>query len=160
MTSKLESSNIKTLLNLLILAGVLVYVGWLGRDYLEQQQGNTKVLATVDCQPEQANCIYSNKQQQIRLLFGTGEETVKSGQPIKALVRIEGEGIKASQISFQGRDMYMGENHFPLSETSPGVYETEVQLPVCTTGRMTWQAKVQLNTDGQAKGLTFQFDSE
>ncbi|MDR9435741.1 MAG: hypothetical protein RI563_02605 [Thiohalophilus sp.] len=52
-------------------------------------------------------------------------------------------------------DMDMGRNRFKLSPAGDGIWRGELLLPICVTGRVDWQVRVQLDTAGRRYEAVF-----
>jgi hypothetical protein len=61
------------------------------------------------------------------------------------------------EIDFAGVDMDMGYNRPLLQEATDGVFKGEATLPVCVTGRMTWQATVLVEIGRTRIAVPFRF---
>jgi hypothetical protein len=61
-------------------------------------------------------------------------------------------------VDLQGADMYMGVNQFEM-EKSDHQWQGKTQLAVCTTGTMTWLAKVIFETDSEQEIVELRFDA-
>ena len=70
---------------------------------------------------------------------------------------IEDPAIRVVVIDFSGVDMDMGYNRPLLQEATDGVFKGEATLPVCVTGRMTWQATVLVETGRTRIAVPFRF---
>jgi hypothetical protein len=67
-------------------------------------------------------------------------------RPLQVRVRTEGLAVTAAEVDFVGIDVYMGYNRTRLAPADAGRYEAQAMLPVCTEQRMTWEARVLLDT--------------
>jgi hypothetical protein len=54
--------------------------------------------------------------------------------------------------------MNMGHNRSELMATGAGRFAGAASLPVCVSGRMTWIATVQVETDRQRIAVPYRFD--
>jgi len=75
--------------------------------------------------------------------------------PLRVEVRVEGFQPAAMAIEFTGVEMNMGLNRAELERHPAGRFHAMVSLPVCTAGRMLWQAT--LIFDGPAGRLAVPF---
>ncbi len=80
-------------------------------------------------------------------------------QPIEMTVSVEGISPDRVQIDFAGVDMAMGFNRSTLKAAGTGQFIGPTTLPVCVTGRMTWQATVLLETGSQRMAVPFRFST-
>lgn len=145
-----------TIVGLIVLVVAVVCAGIVAKRYLADQQPEVTVIASKACEPEKRNCAINIEGENIKLDFDTSAQGVKSGHQMTAVIS-SSLASKPTQISLQGRDMYMGENHFSLSPISADTFANELQFPVCTTGRMVWQATIKYE-DGKA--VVFEFEAE
>ena len=95
-------------------------------------------------------------------LPGGGQVTLTIGtRPIPLVkafpVTVEAGGASRVEIDFAGLDMDMGFNRPLLQERAPGVFVGEATLPVCVTGRMSWQATVLVDLPGSRVAIPFRF---
>ncbi|WP_415034010.1 hypothetical protein [Azonexus sp.] len=90
-----------------------------------------------------------------RLTFSVGTQPIPLVKPFA--VKIEMPGAEQVEIDFSGVDMDMGYNRPLLQKTGDGVFSGEATLPVCITGRMTWQATVLVETSKKRIALPFRF---
>lgn len=78
-------------------------------------------------------------------------------KPFTPKVTIQGASARQVEIDFAGVDMNMGFNRPQLAERDAGVFMGEAMLPVCVTGRMTWQATVLVDAGRQRLAVPFRF---
>jgi len=76
-------------------------------------------------------------------------------------MRVELDGIEADKVvvDFAGVNMDMGYNRPVLASTGPGRFAGQTTLPVCVTGRMTWQATVLIETGRTRIAVPFRFEA-
>lgn len=85
--------------------------------------------------------------------------------PLTVRVEISGSTLTPTAVDFQGVDMDMGSNRTPLvADATPAAgaggqaarsFSGSLQIPVCSTGRMRWQANVRFA--GEASAPAFHF---
>ena len=95
-------------------------------------------------------------------LPGGGRVTLTIGTRPIPLVKafpltVEAAGASRVEIDFAGVDMDMGFNRPLLREDAPGLFSGEATLPVCVTGRMSWQATVLVDLPGSRVAIPFRF---
>lgn len=75
-------------------------------------------------------------------------------------LEVEVEGMTATQVDvdFVGRDMDMGLHRFALTASSPGHFQGQGQVGICTQSVMPWRARVILDTEEGKVGSWFDFD--
>jgi hypothetical protein len=67
--------------------------------------------------------------------------------------------VRSVAVDFSGVDMNMGYNRFVLPAAGSNRYEGEGMLPVCVRNRMTWEAKVMIETTNLMYVVPFRFDT-
>lgn len=97
---------------------------------------------------------------------GGGEltfEVVPNAIPILVplTLRVAIQGLQASgvEVDFAGVDMNMGFNRVSLVAVGGGRFEGEGMLPTCVRDRMTWEAKVLLQSPAGLLAAPFRFDT-
>lgn len=78
-------------------------------------------------------------------------------RPLKLAVKTQGLDARQVEVDFTGMDMNMGFNRPQLKREGDERYVGETVLPVCITGRMTWQAAVMVTTPGVKAIAPFRF---
>ncbi len=89
------------------------------------------------------------------LKFSVGTQPIPLVKPFPVMVDMP--GAAKVEIDFSGVDMDMGYNRPLLQEAADGVFKGEATLPVCVTGRMTWQATVLVETGRTRIAVPFRF---
>jgi hypothetical protein len=94
-----------------------------------------------------------------RLGFALAPRPIPVTAPLE--IQVELEGLQANQLTvdFAGVSMSMGYNRPVLTRSGPGRFTGQTTLPVCVTGRMTWQATVLIETDRTHLAVPFRFDA-
>ncbi|WP_209022658.1 SCO family protein [Rhodocyclus gracilis] len=77
-------------------------------------------------------------------------------QPLELRVNVRSSNVRPLAIDFRGVDMDMGQLRVRLIPTreGDGHFAATTQLPVCSTGRMRWQAHIELEDASGAKFST------
>lgn len=136
--------NKKFLIDLigLLLIALVVVVGYKLSPLL-LPQADLSLAPDPACDLQKAACRFA--------LPGGGQLTVDVAQRPIPLVRAFALEVKVSdrrvervEVDFAGVDMSMGLNRPQLQAGPDGVFRGEATLPVCVTGRMSWQATVLL----------------
>ncbi|VAW80720.1 hypothetical protein MNBD_GAMMA15-129 [hydrothermal vent metagenome] len=65
--------------------------------------------------------------------------------------------IEAVGLSLKMRGMEMGQNRYRLLRSDTGAWQSEVTLPVCTSGRSDWIAILDLHTSNRLYRLSVPF---
>ncbi|MFT6916946.1 MAG: hypothetical protein ACJAWL_003290 [Motiliproteus sp.] len=151
-------SGNKGLVAILLACGLLLGVSlWLGQQLLQQRDSDARLFAPQPCDPEQLQqgCSALNGKQQIRFFIDSDE--INSHAPLALRVDLQGFDAQQVDVELQGVDMYMGELRVSLERGSDNQFRAQGQLPACTTGTMTWRARVWItDTDGRS-GSWFDF---
>ena len=80
-------------------------------------------------------------------------------RPLQVSVTISGLVANKVEIDFAGVDLAMGVNRKTLAAESAERHVGDSMLPVCITGRMTWQATLLVETDRQRIAVPFLFEA-
>lgn len=91
------------------------------------------------------------------LSFSVGSQPIPLLKPFALKVLVQGSQVSQVAIDFAGVDMEMGLNRPQLTETAPGVFVGEANLPLCITGQMTWQASILVDTPKARIAIPFRF---
>jgi hypothetical protein len=75
--------------------------------------------------------------------------------------RVDLDGLQALgvELDFAGVDMNMGYNRVALERVGDGPYQGKGMLPVCVRDRMTWEAKVLVQTRAGLMVAPFRFET-
>lgn len=147
--------NRKILIDLvgLLLIGLIVLVGYKLSPLLLPKADLT-VEPDPACSLQDGPCTVSLPDGG-SLSFSVGTRPIPLVKPFE--LRVEAVGARNVVVDFAGVDMDMGYNRPALAERSPGVFTGEAMLPVCVTGRMTWQATILLDTPDARVAIPFRF---
>jgi hypothetical protein len=76
-------------------------------------------------------------------------------------IRVDLAGLQALgvELDFAGADMNMGYNRVALESMGDGRYQGKGMLPVCVRDRMTWEAKVLVQTSAGLMVAPFRFET-
>jgi hypothetical protein len=130
----------------LLLIAVVAGVVW-----QNQRQQGEGVLRTLACPDLQKGCGID--------LDGKAVKVVISGEikPLQAFqVRVEAPRVDKVEARFTMEGMDMGFNLYTLRAQNPGVFQANVTLPVCVTGRRDWVMR--LSVDGAKLAVPFVTD--
>ncbi len=94
-----------------------------------------------------------------RLSFSMAPQPIPVTTPFDMLVELEGMSADKVVVDFAGVDMSMGFNRSNLQATGAGRFTGQATLPVCVTGRMTWQATVLVESGRTRIAVPFRFDA-
>lgn len=94
-----------------------------------------------------------------RLEFSVTPRPIPVAAHIEIAVEIAGRSAGRVEVDFAGVSMNMGFNRPTLTAAGAGRYTAQTSLPVCVTGRMTWQATVLIEAEGMRIAVPFRFDA-
>jgi len=139
---------------LLLLVVVIAIAGgysWVAIYHTENDPAPAAPVETVSlqvtetaCQKTRAACRATHPELgEITLRFPEGAYYM---QRFAAELRMS-DAIRVDQIRLDltMTDMDMGRNRFALSPAGDGLWRGELLLPICVTGRVDWQVRVQLD---------------
>ena len=78
--------------------------------------------------------------------FGIAPRDIPVLKPLRLEIELEDLEPKGVEVDFAGTDMNMGYNRVHLERVATDRYLGEGMLPVCVRNRMTWEAKVMVET--------------
>jgi hypothetical protein len=79
-------------------------------------------------------------------------------QPLMVTVS-SGEPLDEVRVHLSGRDMDMGPNQTRLSSPGPLRWQGSAMIPVCLTGRMRWEATLQIRRGDRKESVRFGFEA-
>ena len=94
-----------------------------------------------------------------RIELEMGTRPVPLVKPFPVTVLVTGMVPARVEVDFAGIGMNMGFNRPALAAQGQGRYGAEVNLPVCITGHMDWQATVLVETGSERIAVPFRFTS-
>ena len=94
-----------------------------------------------------------------RVRFGIEPHTLPVAAPLRLDVELSGLAAEAVEVDFVGIEMYMGFNRVALEPIGEGRYAGHGMIPVCTSERMTWEARVLIHTPDGLLAAPFRFRS-
>ncbi|MFP4609447.1 MAG: hypothetical protein ACLFQT_00360 [Thiohalophilus sp.] len=149
------SPLIKTggLLLLVVLIAVAGGYSWVaiyhtGRDTAPATAAETVSMPVTEtaCRDTRAPCRASHPDLgEIRLRFPDGAYYMQRFAAELRLANATEPDQVTLDLEMTGMDM--GRNRFSLSPAEDGVWRGELLLPICVTGRVDWQVRVQLDRD-------------
>jgi hypothetical protein len=94
-----------------------------------------------------------------KLRFALTPRPIPVTTPFEMVVELEGTSADKVTVDFAGVDMSMGFNRSSLHAENDGRFIGQAILPVCVTGRMTWQATVLVESGRTRIAIPFRFDA-
>ena len=94
-----------------------------------------------------------------RLRLSLTPRPIPVTEPLALVVEVEGPAADKVTVDFAGVSMNMGFNRPTLGPAGPGRFAGQAVLPVCVTGRMTWQATVLVESGSRRIAIPFRFDA-
>ncbi|WP_286239113.1 hypothetical protein [Neptuniibacter halophilus] len=147
---------LQALFVLLMLGGLAAVL--YGPQLLQPAPPTSRLLTTAPgCNLDRSSCMAGSADQQISLSIQA--DPLRSGVPLQFKVILH--NIEADQVllDLKGKAMYMGINQVrlqPVPET-PGAWQGEATLAVCTTGEMIWISSVMAEAEGNIIQADFEF---
>lgn len=93
-----------------------------------------------------------------QLEFSIEPRPIPSLKPLKLQATLKGTEARKIEVDFAGTDMKMGYNR-PALELSDGRFGGQANLPVCITGKMSWDATVLVETSKALVAVPFRFEA-
>lgn len=93
-----------------------------------------------------------------QLEFSIEPRPIPSLKPLKLQATLKGSEAHKIEVDFAGTDMKMGYNR-PTLEGSNGRFNGQANLPVCITGKMSWDATVLVETGKALVAIPFRFEA-
>lgn len=94
-----------------------------------------------------------------RLRLALTPRPIPVAAPLEIAVDVEGMAAERVAVDFAGVSMNMGYNRPALEPAGNGRFAGQGTLPVCVTGRMTWQATVLVERGRERIAVPFRFDA-
>lgn len=79
--------------------------------------------------------------------------------PLALKVQVDDRVVSTVAVDFVGVDMDMGYNRVALAVVGSGTFAGSGMLPICVRERMTWEARVLLDTPSGLVAAPFRFDT-
>ncbi len=93
-----------------------------------------------------------------RVTFSLMPRPIAVAAPLEMVVELAGRPADQVAVDFAGVDMNMGLNRTTLTPGGDSRFTGQSSLPVCVTGRMSWQATVLVETGQTRIAIPFHFD--
>ena len=110
----------------------------------------------IDCDPGLAPCPAETPFG--RVVLNISPRPIVAMNPLQVAVEAAGP-LDDVRIELKGRDMEMGPNMAVLTPLATTRWRGSVMVPVCTTGRMRWDAVLVLRLGPRTERFTFGFDA-
>jgi hypothetical protein len=94
-----------------------------------------------------------------RLTFTISPRPIPVTAPFEMAVTLDGLSADKVAVDFAGVTMNMGFNRPALNRAENGRFTGQATLPVCVTGRMTWQATVLVGSGARRIAVPFRFEA-
>lgn len=95
-----------------------------------------------------------------RIEFALAPRPIHLLSPLQLEIRVSGSAVHPLEVDFSGVSTPMAFNRAYLIHAADGVYSAQTSLPICATGRMTWQATVLLQAGERQILAPFRFETE
>lgn len=128
---------------LFVLLGVLVIVGNIYLSQSKFNQPNSVQAIKTNCQIDIAPCVLTDENNIYKISVEGEVKPLK-----KFLIKLQDKNqlINNAVIEFRMMDMEMGKNVFSFERMDLGIWEADVIIPVCTTGRRDWELELVLTS--------------
>lgn len=93
-----------------------------------------------------------------QLEFSIEPRPIPALKPLKLQATLKGGEAHKVEVDFAGTDMNMGFNR-PVLAGDHGRFDGQANLPVCITGKMTWNATVLVDTGKSVVAIPFRFEA-
>ena len=133
----------------LFLISAVVLLIWASQRFLEPQ-------TVSHCDINSGKCDVVNDGIEYRFTLGPMPAQSLTTMTLTAETNLT--GVNRVWVDLQGADMYMGVNQFEM-EQSEQLWQGKTQLAICTTGTMTWLAKVIFETNSEQEIVELRFDA-
>jgi hypothetical protein len=155
---KRQQRIILALIAAVLLLAMIFIIPWVGK--MRQVMNPAPDFETVSgCLLGSDTCIARHDHQLVAL---TLDKVPMSATPMVFTTRLEGFEAESVVLDLQGKEMFMGINQVDMQQVQPGTWSVQTELPVCTTGRMTWHATVlihEADRDHPIKAV-FEFEAQ
>ncbi len=94
------------------------------------------------------------------LEFTLGPRPVRLLSPLRLEIRITGSDARPLEVDFTGVNTPMAFNRAYPATAGEGISVAHTSLPVCASGRMTWQATVLLQHGKRQLLVPFRFETD
>lgn len=94
------------------------------------------------------------------LEFSLGPHPIRLLSPLRLEIRVTGSDARPVEVDFTGVNTPMAFNRAYPVPTGNGVYGAQASLPVCASGRMTWQATLLLQHGERQLLAPFRFETD
>lgn len=137
-----------------------VAVVWLPEQLKPQAAGNQLFLTDNNCSIKHSDCSATLDTRSI--VVDVSPREIRSAIPLTFSVALNGINANAVNLSLEGQDMYMGLNQISLTPVAnqPGVWSGTTELAICTTGEMSWRARIVAQQDQQQLEAHFDFTAK
>lgn len=93
------------------------------------------------------------------LTLDVAPRPISPNAPLTIAVQLAGIDARHIEASFRGVDMNMGVHELELQPAGEGEFRGSTTLPVCVSGRMSWEITLRLTSGRQIYLLPVRFDS-
>ncbi|MBE9397942.1 hypothetical protein IOQ59_11805 [Pontibacterium sp. N1Y112] len=137
-----------------------VAVIWLPEQLKPQASGNQLFLSDSNCSIKHSDCSATLDTRSI--VVDVSPREIRSAVPLTFNVTLDGIDATEVNLSLEGQDMYMGLNQISLIPVAnqPGVWSGVTELAICTTGEMSWRARIVAQQDQQQLEAHFDFTAK
>ncbi|WJW74940.1 hypothetical protein QVG61_10575 [Thiohalobacter sp. IOR34] len=127
----------------------------------DKETAPTQTLAVpADCDLGQGPCEIGDGGLRLRVVL---ETPVPVMRPFRLAVQFSGPGaaaVESVRADFSMPGMNMGVNRYRLLGQGEGVWQAEVTLPVCISGRSDWRLTLDVDDGQRIRRLLFPFRAQ
>lgn len=135
---------------LTVLALIALAIGlWSLRPDADTARPATPLQVAADCDCARQACVARGAELDLELLLGPPVRPMEAFDiRLRSLRGVLGVDAQIS-VEFQMRAMDMGLNRYRLEPAADGLWQGRAILPVCTTGRSDWVARIDIEQGGR-----------
>lgn len=153
-SKKKNTGNLWTIVALLVFS-ILLMVGYKLRASLVP---DATVIAPLDisCDLRKSEC-WSDLPSGGKISLAITPKDIPTLTPLELTIVTDAVNVSSVEIDFVGVDMNMGYNHTVLVKSDNTHFKGTAIIPVCVASKMTWEARVMLQTDTGVVMAPFRF---
>lgn len=134
----------------------MIVVAWLGYVWLPRAEVMLPLVGNCRLDREVCSATLPDGG---RVELALEPRPVPKAAPMRVILMVRGAQPAQAAIEFRGVEMNMGVHRLPLAAGGDGRFSADTTLPVCVTGRMLWQASVDLEFGRRVMTIPFRFES-
>ncbi len=96
----------------------------------------------------------------VRIGLRLGDTEPKALSPFPVALELDGLEATAVSLEFSMPAMEMGQNRYRLQRDATGLWRGEAMLPICSSGRLDWLARVRVESETERLLADFPFHTQ